>query len=165
MPKVSEASEKVQPARAVEPEVPPMIPGTQPEPLEELNEEERVEWRKFTSRMPIDWFPPETWPMLAQLCSHICQARWVRQCLQEVRAGLLDPTDEDALNALCKLQSLHDREGRAITAIMVRLRLCSQQRIPDADVADRARDRVQREHVDEPPWAHSARMITAGPRQ
>jgi hypothetical protein len=141
-----------------------MIPGTQPEPLEELNEEERVEWRKFTSRMPIDWFPPETWPMLAQLCSHICQARWVRQCLQEVRAGLLDPTDDDALERLCRLQSLHDREGRAITALMVRLRLCSQQRIPDADVADRARDRVKNEHVEVPPWAASARMIAAGER-
>jgi len=114
-----------------------MVPGTTCEPLDELSAEERTEWAKFTRRMPPDWFPPETWPMLAQLCRHICQARWVGQCLQEVRAGLLDPTDEDALNSLMKLQSLHDREGRAMTALLVRLRLTSQQRIPDADVADR----------------------------
>jgi hypothetical protein len=141
---------KTQPASE---ELQPLIPGTQPEPLEELSAEERAEWRKFTSRMPPDWFPPETWPMLAQLCRHICQSRWVGQCLQEVRAGLLDPTDDDQLTNLMKLQSLHDREGRAMTALLVRLRLTSQQRIPDADVADRARERVKSEHVEEPPWA------------
>ena len=164
MTEVSVSPTKTQPKDAMEPEIVAMIPGTQPEPLEELNEEERVEWRKFTSRMPIDWFPPETWAMLAQLCRHICQARWVGQCLQEVRAGLLKDLDEDSLDRLCRLQSLHDREGRAMTALMVRLRLTSQQRIPDADVADRARERLKNEHVEVPPWAASARMIAAGER-
>ena len=142
-----------------------MVPGTQPEPLEELSAEERAEWVKFTSRMPIDWFPPETWAMLAQLCRHICQARWVGQCMQEVRAGLLDVMDDDQLDRLCRLQSLHDREGRAITALMVRLRLCSQQRIPDARTADAARERLNDEHVDTPPWAASARTIAGTDRR
>jgi len=142
-----------------------MLPGTQPEPLPELSAEERAEWAKFTAMMPLDWFPPETWPMLAQLCRHICQSRWVGQCLQEVRAGLLDPTDDDALTALMKLQSLHDREGRAMTALMVRLRLTSQQRIPDADVADRAREKLKGERVDEAPWATSGRRIGSETRQ
>jgi hypothetical protein len=150
MKPVSNASKKTQPEDV---SVPPMVPGTQPEPLEELAAEERVEWYKFTNRMPPDWFPPETWPMLAQLCRHICQSRWVGQCLQEVRAGLLDPTDDDALDRLRVLQHLHDREGRAMTALMVRLRLTSQQRIPDADVADRTRERVKQEYVEVAPWA------------
>ena len=142
-----------------------MIPGTQPEPLPELSKDERAEWWNFVKRMPIDWFPPETWPMLAQLCGHICQARFVRQCLQEVRAGLLKDLDEDGLDRLCRLQSLHDREGRAITALMVRLRLCSQQRIPDARTADAARERLNDEHVDSPPWAASARTIAGTDRR
>jgi hypothetical protein len=149
----------------MEPEIVAMVPGTQPEPLDELSEEERVEWRKFTSRMPIDWFPAETWPMLAQLCRHICQSRWVGQCLQEVRAGLLDMTDDDAIDRLCRLQALHDREGRAMTALMVRLRLCSQQRISDPRVADRARERVQEEHVEVAPWATSGRLIAGTERK
>ena len=64
-----------------------------------------------------------------------------------------------------KLQSLHDREGRAITALMVRLRLCSQQRIPDADVADRARERLKDEAVEpsEAPWAGGGVRHSAGP--
>jgi hypothetical protein len=97
--------------------------------------------------------------MMAQLCRHICQSRWVGQCLQEVRAGLLDMTDDDGIDRLMKLQSLHDREGRAMTALMVRLRLTSQQRIPDADVADRARERLKDEQVDAPPWAASGRRV------
>lgn len=154
MPKVSEASENLQLEAA---EVPPTVPGMQPEPLAELSQEERVEWVKFTGRMPADWFPPECWPMLAQLCRHICQGRFIGQCLQEARAGILDPTDDDALERMERLQRLHDREGRAMTAMMVRLRLTSQQRIPDADVADRARERVKDEHVEVQPWAISAR--------
>jgi hypothetical protein len=154
MSKVSQSTENLQPGDV---SVPPTIPGIQPEPLEELSQEERVEWVKFTSRMPADWFPPETWPMLAQLCRHICQGRWIGQCLQEARAGILDPTDDDQLDRLCRLQSLHDREGRAMTAMMVRLRLTSQQRIPDADVADRAREKVGREAVEVLPWASSGR--------
>ncbi len=79
--------------------------------------------------------------MLAQLCRHICQSRWVMQLLQEVRAELLDPTDEDKLDRVERLQRMHDREGRAITALMVRLRLTTQQRIPDDDTARRQRER------------------------
>jgi hypothetical protein len=152
MNKVPDRTEKTQPADADGTQVQPMIPGTQPEPLEELSAEERAEWRAFTRRMPIDWFPPETWPMLAQLCRHICQSRWVGQCLQEVRAGSLQDVNDEALERIERLQRLHDREGRAMTALMVRLRLTSQQRIQDADVADRARDRIKDEHVEVPPW-------------
>jgi hypothetical protein len=144
--------------------VPPTIPGIQPEPLEELSGEERAEWYKFTNRMPADWFPPETWPMLAQLCRHIAQARWVGQCLQEIRTGCLKDLDDDALDRLRLLEGLHEREGRAMTALMVRLRLTSQQRIPDADVADRTRERVKQEHVEVPPWQHSA-PTTTGPKR
>ena len=139
---MSEVSSNHQNPQPEDVSVPPMIPGTQPEPVEELSADERAEWAKYTARMPADWFPPETWPMLAQLCRHICQARWVGQCLQEVRAGLLDPTDDDTLERVSRLQAMHDREGRAMTALMVRLRLTSQQRIPDADVADRAREKL-----------------------
>jgi hypothetical protein len=132
-------------------EVPPTIPGVQPEPLEELNEDERVEWRKFTTRLPQDWFPTETWPMLAQLCRHICQARWFGQCLQEVRAGILDPTDDDQLDRVERLIRCHDREGKAIVALMVKLRITSQQRIADDGTACRARAEASKQ-PEVPPW-------------
>ena len=40
-----------------------------------------------------------------------------------------------------------------MTAMMVRLRLTSQQRIPDADVAERGRERAAAERPEVPPWA------------
>jgi hypothetical protein len=134
----------------------------------ELSSEERVQWRNFVRRMPPDWFPPETWPMLVQLCRHICTARWIGECLQEMRAGLCAKdlvADDDVMDRVARLQSMHDREGRAMTALMVRLRLTSQQRIPDADVADRARERVKDEHVDELPWAGGAAVAGTERRQ
>ena len=156
MPKVSKHPSEAQPARVLEPEVPPTIPGIQPAVLDELNAEERIEWVKFTTRMPPDWFPLETWGMLAQLCRHIVQARWLGAALQEVRAGLLDPTDDDQLDRIEKLIRMHDREGRATTSLMIRMRLTSQQRLSDPRVADRAR--LKDEHVDETPWASRLRQ-------
>src|SRR4051812_35206198 len=100
----------------------PTVPGVQPEPLMELSDEEAAEWRKFTKRMPGDWFPPETWPMLAQCCRHIVTARWLGECLQEMRSGVA-PNDDDGMDRVEKLIKLHDREGRAFTQLMVRLRL------------------------------------------
>jgi len=129
----------------------PLMPGQKAAPLEELSQEERIEWCRFTSILPDDWFPPETWPMLAQLCRHICQSRWVGQSLQEVRAGLLDPTDDDALERIERLQRMHDREGKATVALMVKLRITSQQRIEDDGVAQRRRARAQ-EMPEVLPW-------------
>ena len=131
--------------------VPPMIPGTQPEPVEELSAEERVEWRKFTARLPADWFPPETWPVLAQLCRHIVQARWFGYTLQEVRALPLDPNDGEQLDRLERLIRMHDREGKAVVALMVKLRLTSQQRIADDGAARRARAEASQQ-PEVPPW-------------
>src|SRR5882672_5103279 len=128
MSRVPSADQNLQPEGVG---IEPMIPGTTPEPLEELAAEERTEWAKFTGRMPADWFPPETWPMLAQLCRHICQARWFGHTLQEVRAGLLNPTDDDQLDRVERLIRCHDREGKAVVALMVKLRITSQQRIAD----------------------------------
>jgi hypothetical protein len=152
MKPVSNAALKIQPEDVL---VPPSVPGTQPEPLPELCEEERLEWYKFTNRMPPDWFPPETWPMLAQLCRHICQSRWFGQTLQEVRAGLLDPTNDDQLDRVERLIRCHDREGKAIVSLMVKLRITSQQRIADDGTACRARAEASKQ-PEVPPWMANA---------
>ena len=41
---------------------------------DELTAEEREEWRAIVNRLPADFFPRETWPLLAQLCRHVCHA-------------------------------------------------------------------------------------------
>jgi len=67
--------------------------------------------------------------LLIQLCRHICTARWLGESLQEVRAGLLDPKDPKQIAHLNTISILHEREGRAMTALMEKLRLTTQQRV------------------------------------
>jgi hypothetical protein len=106
----------------------PQLPGVQPPVPVELSAEEAVEWELLTSRMPPDWFPPETWPMLAQLCRHICQCRWIGKELQAIREGSLKPKELAKADALAKM---HEREGRAMSSLMLRLRLTSSTRMAD----------------------------------
>jgi hypothetical protein len=46
-----------------------------PEPPEELTDEEAVEWVSIVEKMPPEYFTPPTWPVLVNLCQHICLAR------------------------------------------------------------------------------------------
>ena len=133
MPRGYNRSEKTQPVGVLEPDV----PGIQPEPPQELNPDEAKEWRRFWAVSPPDWFPRETWPLLVQLCRHVCTARWLGESLQEVRAGLLDPKDPKQIAHLNTISVMHEREGRAMTALMEKLRLTTQQRIARADAAPR----------------------------
>lgn len=106
----------------------------------------------LTGRMPVDWFPPESWPLLTQLCRHICQSRWFGECLQEVRAGCLgsQPNDE-ALVKIDTLSRLHAREGVAIQSLMVKLRLTTQARMPSPRDAEQVRSEI----ADVRPWLSS----------
>src|SRR5262245_26510144 len=113
--------------------VEPLVPGVQPAPPQELSPDELVEWNRFIAGSPPDWFPRETWPMLVQLCRHICQSRFFGEALQEVRSGLLDPRDAESVKHIDVLTRLHDREGRAVSALCEKLRLTTQARLPRAD--------------------------------
>jgi len=105
------------------------IPGVQPDPPEELSPEEAKEWNRLWATSPPDWFPREVWPLMIQLCRHIATGRWLGESLQEVRAGLLDPTDAEQVKHLNTLCILHERESRVVVAIMEKLRLTTQQRV------------------------------------
>jgi hypothetical protein len=145
---------KVQPASAG---VEPVVPGIQPEPPRELNADEAAEWNYFMGHMPADWFPAETRPLLAQLCRHICQSRWIGATLQEVRAGLTNTADLDSLKRVEALVRMHDREGKAMQNLMIKLRLSSTQRIVDERVA-----RAQR--AEQPPADKPWAPVPAAPR-
>jgi len=128
-----------------------MEPGTlgvQPDAPPELSPDEAKEWQRFWAVSPTGWFPREVWPLLIQLCRHICQARFLGECLQEVRVGLLDPRDIEQIRHLELMTRLHDREGRAMTAIMEKLRLTTQQRV----VNDKAAPQQAEQAPEVRPW-------------
>jgi hypothetical protein len=93
-----------------------------PAPPDELTNEQAEEWRAVVGRLLADWFPRETWAMLAQYCRHVITARRVAQIIR-VKEGA-DPFDIEEYDRLLKLQ---EREGRAMSALASRLRFTQQK--------------------------------------
>lgn len=87
----------------------------------DLTDEQADEWRAVVGRMPADWFPRETWPLLSQYCRHIVNARRVAQLIEQA-AGRKD-LDVGEYDALLKVQ---ERETRAISALARSMRLTQQ---------------------------------------
>lgn len=87
----------------------------------DLTDEQADEWRAVTNRLPADWFPRETWPLLSQYCRHVVNARRVSQLVgQAEQRKKLDIGEYD------KLLAMQEREGRAICALARAMRLTQQ---------------------------------------
>jgi hypothetical protein len=120
-----------------------------PEPPTELWKNERQEWVTIVNRMPVDWFPEETFPLLANLCRHICFARNLADRINLIleisgdpvalTARLLrdDPSLEGEklasaaeawLKAEERLCRMHLDQTRQIKMLSVSLRLTTQSR-------------------------------------
>jgi len=88
---------------------------------DDLSDEQAAVWQKITNRMPADWFPAETWPLLAMYCRHVVAARRVAQLIEQEEAS--ESVDIEALDRLYKMQ---EREGRAMSSLATRMRLTQQ---------------------------------------
>jgi predicted deacetylase len=91
---------------------------SRPEPMPELTSEQAIEWRQVVNRLPADWFPRETWGLLAQYCRHVVAARRVAQLVTQ--AEKTEPFNIESYDRLLKMQ---EREGRAISSLATRMRL------------------------------------------
>ncbi len=136
-----------------------------PEPPAELEPPERVIWRAITSKLPGDWFAPETVPMLQELCRHIRHANDLALDLAAARAGLKALQDGDgALLTIAERMALmgegsktmerllraHGYQSERIGNLATKLRLTNQAKVPAASAARKARD--EREPVGLQPW-------------
>lgn len=94
-----------------------------PDPPDEFNlsDEHVTEWWAVVNRLPADWFPRETFGMLAQYCRHVITARRIGQLINESEAQ--DPVD---INDLEKLYRMQERESRAISSLATRMRISQQ---------------------------------------
>ena len=91
-----------------------------PDPLAHLNEAEQEVWRVVVQRMPVDWFPPETWDLLAAYCNHVVAQR-------EIKA--MSPDDEGDLMVMNRWRQMLKRESEAMTSLGTKLRITNQTRI------------------------------------
>lgn len=92
-----------------------------PDPPGELTQEQAGEWQAVVNRLPADWFPRETLPLLAQYCRHVVASRHIAQLIDEAESG--DSLDLDKYDMLLRMQ---EREGRALSSLATRMRLTQQ---------------------------------------
>jgi len=117
-----------------------LVVHQRPEPLPELTPDQAAEWRAIVGRLPADWFPRETWAMLAQYCRHVVASNRIAQLIQQMEEGLSTmvlnttaPVDDDddecagfSLKAYDKLLGMQEREGRAMSSLATRMRMTQQ---------------------------------------
>lgn len=92
-----------------------------PAPPPELTADQAEEWESIVDRLPIDWFPRETWGMLSQYCRHVVAAKRVAQLIEAAEKA--DEIDIEQYDRLLKMQ---EREGRAISSLATRMRITQQ---------------------------------------
>ena len=92
----------------------------------ELTDEQAEEWRAVVNRLPAEWFPRETHPLLAQYVRHVCTARRVAQLMAAAESA--EAFDVGAYDTLGKMA---ERESRIIASLATKMRL-SQQATYDA---------------------------------
>src|SRR5262249_48105016 len=110
-----------------------------PLPPSELNEEEAEIWRGFVNRMPGDYFPSPTWPMLVQLCRHVRNSRlFARQLrvLEEKLPHTIDEQRAQLLRSMMAISRAQANESRIITLLSTRLKLT---RLYDSAAVHKAR--------------------------
>lgn len=92
-----------------------------PDPPEDLTDEQAHEWRSVVNRMPSDWFPRETHPLLAQYCRHASAAKHIAELIENLMASAAE--ENDWLGTYDKLLKMQDREGRALSSLATKMRV------------------------------------------
>ena len=103
-----------------------LVPGVAPEPPEQLTAEQGEVWRRITATKPHDWFQPDTYDLLAQLCAHVVSFRKYTEAVEN--AELPDPSDYDAMRGYEKMVKLRDLESKRVESLMRSMRLTHQSR-------------------------------------
>lgn len=94
---------------------------SRPHAPNDLTEEQAEEWREIVNRMPADWFPRETHPMLAQYCRHVVRARRLAQLLDKVESS-----EEFDVKEYRDLLRSEEEQSRALASLATKMRISQQ---------------------------------------
>jgi len=126
-----------------------------PEPPPELEPVEAAIWRTITSKLPGDWFAPETVPMLKELCRHIRHADDLAGDLAATRAVLAGIQADDGQTmtiaermaaisqgskVMERLLRAHGYQSERIGNLATKLRMTNQSKVVVGSAAKKARD-------------------------
>lgn len=108
-----------------------------PEPPVDLTPEQSDIWAMVVGALPADWFPAESWPLLAQYCRHTIEARRIAQLIdQECARPDLD------VATYAELLKLQKAETTALKAMAASMRISQQSRRTDNAAATAAKNRT-----------------------
>jgi hypothetical protein len=88
----------------------------------DLTDAEAEEWWAVVNRMPADWFPRETHPLLAQYCRHRVQSQRVAKLIIDMLAD----KEGFAIKDYDRLLRMQERESRALASLATKMRLSQQ---------------------------------------
>jgi hypothetical protein len=137
----------------LQPLAPVAYEGERPKPPKTLDKSERGIWKYIVGCMQPDYFPPETLPLLADLCRHISTSEWLAGELTVLKQSSL--ADAANLKKVAKVLSLQATESQLIQRAMTRLRLTTQSRY-DPDKANRKSQREPGPTGVPKPWERDA---------
>ncbi len=101
-----------------------------PKPPLDLTPAQSDEWVEIVNVMPADWFSPENYPLLAQYCEHIVNARHLAQLIDQACSG----TEMDAKLYLDLLAS-QIKQSAQIKSLATAMRLTQQARYDTKNAA------------------------------
>ena|SRR3990167_4769626 len=92
-----------------------------PRPPVTFTNEQAEEWMAIVNRLPADWFPRETLPLLEMYCAHVISARKIGQFILQAEGS-----EEFDIDQYDKLLKLRERESRIISSLGTRMRITQQ---------------------------------------
>src|SRR5690606_14299358 len=98
-----------------------VAPIERPPAPDDLTDEQAEVWQKITNRMPADWFPAETWPLLAMYCRHDVAARRLAQLIWHP-----EESPDLEVEILARFKKMQQRESRGMSSLSTRMRLTQQ---------------------------------------
>lgn len=94
---------------------------SRPDAPYDLDDEAAEEWRQVVDRLPADWFPRETHPLLADYCRNVVLSRKIWQLIRKVeKAKRLDIEEYERLTRMA------ERATRVIASLATKMRISQQ---------------------------------------
>jgi phage terminase small subunit len=115
----------------------PVITARRPDPPDHLDEADAEEWRAIVGRMPADWFPRETRPILTELCQLTVIARMFNEDVKAHRERCRASARID--KEMLRLLSMRSKLAYLIASLSHKLRLTNIKRFHVDTAGRRAR--------------------------
>jgi hypothetical protein len=94
----------------------------------DLNDEESEIWFTVVNRLPADWFPAETHPLLVQYCRAVVQSRRLAELVEKATSDIDPDTKEPTLTiaAYDRLLKMQARQAATIAMLATKMRISQQ---------------------------------------